>query len=297
MGLRSNPSQRQRRLGVELRRMREECGLTATKAGAEVGLSAAHLNHIEAGRTAIPAHKIRALAGVCGCKNEQLVDALVAMSQSNGRGWWSEYQHPPHNDAARDLAELESMSVRHRSFQWVQVPGLLQTSEYMRSLFAVGESEASEETRERFVEFRMRRQRLLTDPRPPEFHAVIHEAALRMEYVGREVMRRQIEYIIEVSRLPNVHIQILPFRAEAYPPCFSCPFVSYDAGVSELSTAYVEHPTSTPFVIDQPSLAQFSEAFTKLSSVALPPIEHDAGGSIPARRDSLGLIHRLLYDL
>ncbi len=114
-----------------------------------------------------------------------LIDALITMSQSNGRGWWSEYNHPPHNDDARDLAELESMSVRHRAFQWVQVPGMLQTAEYMRALFESGEPDVSPEDREAFVDFRMRRQRVLTAARPPEFHAVIHEAALRMEFVDR----------------------------------------------------------------------------------------------------------------
>jgi transcriptional regulator with XRE-family HTH domain len=297
MGLRPNPSQRQRRLGIELRRLRDECGLTATKAGGEVGLSPAHLNHIEAGRTSIPTTKIRTLVSLYGCKNEHLIDTLVAMGQSNGRGWWSEYKHPPHNDDARDLAELESMSMRYRAFQWVQVPGMLQTAEYMRALFQSGEPEASPETLERFVDFRLRRQRPLTEARPPEFHAVIHEAALRMEFVERGVMERQIEHVIEMSRHPHVRIQILPFRANVHRVRFSTPFVCYDAAVPELSTVYVEHPARSPFVADQANLAQFSEAFTKLSAVALPPIDLDATGSMPTRRDSLGMIHHLLYDL
>jgi transcriptional regulator with XRE-family HTH domain len=284
-------------LGIELRRLRDECGLTATKAGAEVGLSAAHLNHIEAGRTAISPEKLRPLVSLYGCKQEGLIDALIAMSQSNGRGWWSEYKKPPHNDDARDLAELESMSVRCRAFQWVLVPGLLQTSEYMRALFRSGEPDASEEALERFVEFRCRRQRLLTEARPPEYHAVIHEAALRMAFVERGIMERQIEHLFEMSRLPHVRIQILPFRANPQQVRFTCSFDCYDAAVTELSTVYVEHPAQSPFVNDQENLAQFSDAFTKLSAVALPPIVLDGVSSIPTRRDSLGLIQHLLYDL
>ncbi|WP_326598345.1 helix-turn-helix domain-containing protein [Streptomyces sp. NBC_01803] len=297
MGLRGKPSQRQRRLGAELRRMREDVGLTATKAGAEVGLSAAHLNHIEAGRTSISPEKIRGLAAFCGCKQERLIESLIAMSQSNGRGWWSEYEHPPHNQAVRDLAELESMSVRLRAFQWVNVPGMLQTPEYMRALFKAGHPDMPAENREQFVEFRLRRQRLLTDPKPPEFHAVIHEAALRMEFVGREVMQRQVEHMVEMACLPHVKIQILPFRTEAYPGGFGCSFVCFDAAVAELSTVYVEHPASSPFVIDQSNLAQFSDAFANLGAVALPPIAPGAASNVSVRRDSLGLIQRLMYDL
>jgi transcriptional regulator with XRE-family HTH domain len=297
MGLRTNPTHRQCRLGVELRRLRDESGLTATNVGRELGFSAAHLNNIEAGRTAISASKLRALAKVYGCQSEQLIDALVAMGQSNGRGWWSEFAHPPHNDMARDLAELESMSVRHRNFQWVYVPGLLQTAEYMRALFRLGHQGEQEDAIERFVDFRLRRQRLLTDARPPEYHAVIHEGALRMEFVGREVMRQQLEHVIQIARLPNVSIQVLPFRAEAYPPRFGCAFDCYDASVPELSTVYVEHPMASPFVVDQSSISQFSDAFTKLSAVALPPIDLESGDSIRVRRNSLGLIQRILYEL
>lgn len=297
MGLRLNPTQRQRRLGVELRRLRDASGLTATKVGGELGFSAAHLNNIEAGRTAISPTKLRVLAKLYGYRNVQLIDHLVDMSQSNGRGWWSEYGHPPHNDMARDLAELEAMSVRHRNFQWVYVPGLLQTAEYMRALFRLGHQGEPEETVERFVEFRLRRQRLLTDARPPEYHAVIHEAALRMEFAGRDVMRRQIEHVIEMARLPNVLIQVLPFRAEAYPPRFGCAFDCYDAPAPELSTVYLEHPMGSPFVVDQSDIEQFSEAFTKLSAVALPPIDLEGGDSIRVRRNSLGLIQRILYEL
>ncbi|SFD15209.1 helix-turn-helix domain-containing protein [Streptomyces aidingensis] len=298
MGLRANPSQRQRRLGAELRRLRLDGGLTATAAGKEFGFSAAHVNNIEAGRTAIAPARLRALAELYGCKDERLIDALIAMSQSNGRGWWSEFRHPPHSDEACDLAELEEMSVRHRSFQWIHIPGLLQTEEYMRALFRGGQPDLPEESIERFVRFRMRRQRLLVEARAPELHAVVHEAALRMEFVGREVMRRQIEHLMrQATRLPHVRLQILPFRAEAYPPSFSCPFVCYDAAVPELSTVYIDHPTLSSFVIDQPSLVQFSDAFTRLSSVALPPVEAEAEVSSPARRDSFGLMQRLLYEL
>jgi transcriptional regulator with XRE-family HTH domain len=297
MGLRVNPTQRQRRLGLELRRLREEQGLTATKAGAVAGLSAAHLNHIEAGRTAIAPAKLAALLDLYGCKQE-VAGGLTALSQATGRGWWSEYRRPPLEDRAADLAELESLSVRHRSFQWMQVPGLLQTAEYMRALFTIGHPEAPAETIERFVDFRLRRQHLLTEgSAPPEFHAVIHEAAFRMEFAGRDIMERQIEHVVEMARLPHVTVQILPFKSDFHRVHFSSPFVVYDAAAPELSTVYVEHPARSPFITDQDNLRHFSEAFTKLSAVALPAIDHEAARSIPIRRDSLGLLQRVLYDL
>jgi hypothetical protein len=67
--------------------------------------------------------------------------------------------------------------------------------------------------------------------------------------------------------------------------------------VAELSTVYLEHPMASPFVTDQARLVQFSETFTKLSAVALPPVELEAGDSIRVRRNSLGLLQRILYEL
>jgi hypothetical protein len=296
MGLRANPTQRQRRLGIELRRLRDSCGLSAADAGAFADLGSPHLGHIEAGRTAIPEAKLRALTAAYGCQNEPLVNGLVAMSEATGKGWWSEFRKPPLAQKSFDLAELESASVAHRTFQWVHVPGLLQTTEYMRTLFEGGEPDASPATIDTFVEFRQRRQQVLVDASPPTFHAVIHEAALHMQFAGPDVMRRQIEHLVAMTRLPHVLIQILPFRANIYPR-FSAPFVVFEHSVPELSTVYVEHPVSTSFISDQTHLAQFADTFDSLSAAALPPIDPRVEPEFHARRDSLGLIQHVLYTL
>ncbi len=296
MGLRANPTQRQRRLGMELRRLRTAAGLSVGEAAAAAGLGPPHLGHIEAARTAIPEVKLRALAAAYGCQSEPLIEALVAMGQATGRGWWSDFRGPHHSDAARDLAELESLSIAHRSFQWVHIPGLLQTPEYMRTLFVGGNPEASPAAIERFVEFRLQRQQVLTGEAPPRFHAVIHEAALRMQFVGPHIMRRQIEHLVELAKLPNVLIQILPFRAEVHPQ-FSAPFVIYDHSVAQLSTAYVEHPNTSPFIGEPRELHEFDTEFNKLSEAAFAPVPAVIEPKFYTERDSLGLIQHVLFTL
>ncbi|MEV0275313.1 helix-turn-helix transcriptional regulator [Streptomyces sp. NPDC050610] len=294
MGLRANATQRQRRLGVELRRLRDVGGLSVAEAASFAGLGAPHLGHIEAARTAIPEAKIRALAAAYGCQNESLVDGLVAMGASTGRGWWSDYRKVLSADAL-DLAELEASCAGCKTFQWLYVPGVLQTPEYTRALFKGGEPEASPQTMELSVEFRQHRQRMLTGGSLTAFHAVIHEAALHMQFVGAEVMRRQVEHLVEMARLPHVCIEILPFKAAAYPAPFGAPFVVFEGAVPELNTVYVEHPISSPFVSGQAQLAQFSDAFSRLSAVALPPIDLRVEPEFHVRKDSLGLIQHLLY--
>ncbi|MEV0262603.1 helix-turn-helix transcriptional regulator [Streptomyces sp. NPDC050617] len=294
MGLRANATLRQRRLGIELRRLRDACGLSVADAAGFAGLGAPHLGHIEAARTAIPEAKIRALADAYGCRKEPLVDALVAMGASTGRGWWSDYRKVLSADAL-DLAELEASCAGCKTFQWLYVPGVLQTPEYTRALFRGVESEASPQTVRASIEYRQHRQRMLVGGSPAAFHAVIHEAALHMQFVGVDVMRRQVEHLVEMARLPHVRIELLPFKAAAYPAPFGAPFVVFEAAVPELNTVYVEHPISSPFVSAQEQLVQFSAAFDHLSAVALPPIDLRVEPEFHVRKDSLGLIQHLLY--
>ncbi|KNB51390.1 helix-turn-helix domain-containing protein [Streptomyces caatingaensis] len=295
MGLRSNPTQRQRRLGAELRRLRLAAGLSVAEAAAAAGLGPPHLGHIEAARTAIPEVKLRALMAAYGCRSESLVNALVAMSVSSGRGWWSDYKRHV-GGRGTDLAELEASATSSRSFQWLYIPGLLQTPDYIRTLLAAGERDADEELLDTYVEFRLGRQRVLTEG-SLHLHAVIHETALRMRFVPGDIMRAQLEHLLRMALLPQVRIQILPLSATFHPPAFSSPFVLYEAGVPELGTVYVEQPVASPFLSEQQHLAAFTTSFQELASAALDPIDPQSLGEFHARRDSLGLIQHVLYTL
>ncbi|MEU1784125.1 helix-turn-helix transcriptional regulator [Streptomyces abikoensis] len=297
MGLRPNPTQRQRRLGIELRKLRDASGMNGVTAGTYAGLGPQHLGHIEAARTGIPEEKLRALLAAYGCNSKTKAEALVAMSQSTGKGWWSDYRKGPIPPSARDLAELEAMSAGHRSFQWMHIPGLLQTTEYMRALFEGGQPSAPPDDIDTFVNFRQKRQSILTRHDPPDFHAVIHEAALRMRMVSTSVMRRQIEHLVEMARLPHIRVQILPFDADVFPTGFGTTFVLFDHVVPELSTAYVEQPVSSPFISDQEQYRRFADSFQYLTRAALDPIDPNVEPEFYKRRDSLALIQHLLYTM
>ncbi|MGI5339345.1 helix-turn-helix domain-containing protein [Streptomyces sp. CA-181903] len=295
MGLRANPTQRQRRLGLELRRLRLAAGLSVGEAAAVAGLGPPHLGHIEAARTAIPEVKLRALADAYGCRSEPLVDALVEMGRSTGRGWWSDYKRHMASEAL-DLAELEASSVSCRSFQWLYVPGLLQTPDYVRALIEGGESDADPALREKYIEFRLRRQDAVLSG-TLRFHAVVHETALRLQFVPPHVMRDQIEHLVRMARLPQIRIQLLPFKTGVYPPSSNTPFLVFQAAVPELDTVYIEQPASSPFISDQQHLRGFSKSFEDLQAIALPPIDPRTEREFSTDRDSLSLIHHLLYTL
>jgi hypothetical protein len=222
-------------------------------------------------------------------------EALVAMSESTGKGWWSAYRKVSARSAL-DLVELESCATTMLSYETLVVPGLLQTEEYMRVLFETGRPDASPEEIDRLVHFRLERQAVLHGKLQPNFHAVIHEAALRIRVGSPKVMREQLTHLIRVSRDPGVTIQILPFEAGT-PTWFDTPFLILDNGVSGLETVRVEHPASPLNLCDEESISRYAATFDGLCGSALPTLNADGSPERHEQRDSWGLIQHILYTL
>ncbi|MER5665544.1 helix-turn-helix domain-containing protein [Streptomyces mirabilis] len=293
MALRSSTTERQRRLGAELRKMREQAGHSVTEGGAFIGMGRAHLGHVEAGRTAIPADKLRALCHAYGCTREPLVEALVVMGEDSGKGWWTEYRRT-FSQPILDLAELEAAADSLFSYESLFIPGILQTPEYTRSIFR--SSERPHDDLERAVQFRMERQQILRQAEPPSLHAVIHEAALHVRFGGVTIMRRQLLHLIHVAELPHVTIQVLPFTAEGL-SAFSTPFLLADSHGSALETVLVEDPAATLYVHEGEAVLKYRTRFDRLRTAALPPLDPAVPASTHESRDSLALLQHLLYNL
>lgn len=167
MALRTQISERQRRIGAEYRRLREEAGLTAKEAAECIKMGGPQLSHIEAARTSLDPARVRALAAAYGCADEQYVDALIEMGAGDGKGWWTSYKgHLP--DFSLDLAELEDAALSVDNYETFYVPGLLQTPGYTSGIYehrygrTVGDPEGS-------LRFRRERQSVLTRACCPEF--------------------------------------------------------------------------------------------------------------------------------
>lgn len=273
--------------------MREARGITTNNAAAAADMRAPFLSKIEAGRTAIATDRIHKLCKYYGGISAPYFEVLVAMSESSGKGWWSAYQGRV-TQYALNLAELEASTVDLRLYDPLLVPGLFQTEEYIRALF--GDVQPTHATADDAVNFRLERQRVLTGEAPPIVHAVIHEAALRMHYGGPEVMRAQLHHLIEVASLPNVTVQIFPFRARMYPGV-STSFLYAAPRIEELATVVLDHPAEPIYRDTQEHLSQYRSLFDRLTKSALAPVDPRIAPESHAVPDSLTLIQHLLYDL
>lgn len=293
MGLRANPTFRQRRFGAEVRKLRERSGLSVAAGAALMGMQASHISNVESGRTGLSPQRLRALADAASGASSTFVDALLELGQDSGKGWWTEYRREL-RPSLMDLAELEERATRIVSYEPMFVPGLLQTADYATAMYRGGYTSASREEQDLEVEFRMRRQKVLAGERSPSFHAVIHEAALHATLGNRQIMRGQLLRLIEASRLPNVTIQVLPFDG---PVPFGTSFTLVEPSVPELSTVIVAHIERSLYLGDDDALARYNDWFARLRNVALPPVDAGVQPEAHAAKDSLGLMQRLLYPL
>jgi transcriptional regulator with XRE-family HTH domain len=293
VGLRTTISERQRRLGYELKHLREQAGFSAGEAAERIGMGRAQLSQIETAKTTILTERLYDLCRLYGCKDKTYIEALVSMSEATGKGWWTAYRKPM-EQGPLNMAELEEGARVLRMHQSLLIPGLFQTADYARALFT--SPKLGFENTEDTLRFRMERQNVLTRDDPPSVHAVIHESALRMRFGGTQVLRGQLLRLIELARLPHVTIQIYPFASRAH-AALTGNFVHVIPSVPELGTVVLEQPSGFQYLGDRGSLSQYGALFESLAEYALAPVDVSLAPEAHSVKDSLALIQHVLYTL
>ncbi|NYI05694.1 helix-turn-helix domain-containing protein [Allostreptomyces psammosilenae] len=291
---RTNPTERQLRLGAELRKLRERAGVQPPEAAALLGLDRSRISHIEAARLGIRPERVQLLAESYGCTDATFVAALVERAQERSRGWWSSYRGRL-KQSTLDLAELEFHASYIWTFETLFIPGLLQTEGYARSIFDGVDYPLSAGELEARLSFRLQRQQILVGENAPEYHAIIHEAALRVGVGGPAVMRQQLLRLIEMGELPNVTIQVIPFEGSIH-PALNGTYVFLGDEVSELSTVFVEHPVSSLFIRDSESIDRYKNLHAGLARRGLPAVEKMSSG-VNSEKSTVGLLQHILYTL
>ncbi|MFI0767386.1 helix-turn-helix domain-containing protein [Streptomyces sp. NPDC021218] len=272
MATTSSPTLKQRRLGAELRKLRERAGLTSTAAAAELGVQQARVSMIEAGRYAVGADRVRVMARTYSCADEDLVDALADMTGGRARGWWDEYrEHLPASFA--DLAELEHQAHGLRVAVVIHIPGLLQTVDHARAVIREAAPPLRAYEVEHRLSHRMKRQSILYGDKPVPYTAIIHEAALRMEFGGVETVRAQLEHLIAMSEMDNVTVQVIPFGGGGTFPGAGQSLDYVIGPVSQLDTVQLDLAWGCQFVDAEAELARYRAVVHRMETTALQPRE------------------------
>jgi transcriptional regulator with XRE-family HTH domain len=256
---------RRRRLGLELRALREMAGLSGEDVADRTGWSTSKVSRMEIGRNPPGPTDLVRLLDLYGVTDPARRDQLtVLLREAKRKGWWQIYSDIPYST----LIGLEAEAVSMLTYQQL-VHGLFQIEPYARAIIAETIPGVDAETLEQRVEVRLTRQAVLTRERPLEVRAVLDETCIRRLVGGREVMKRQLARVLELAERPNIILQVLPFEVGAHPGTMLGPFdVLGFEHPADPGVVYVESD-SDPYPDREGDLQRYAAAFDQLRSMAL----------------------------
>ncbi|MGH3344552.1 MAG: helix-turn-helix domain-containing protein [Carbonactinosporaceae bacterium] len=260
---------RLRRLGAQLRRLRESAGLTLHVAAARLGCSESKISRIENGLIGVHPHDLDAFLDAYGVTDSGLREGLAILARAaRCRGWWQSYRDVI-SDRHEDFISLESEATSERVHEMYLVPGLLQSADYTRAVVGGVPGRNDPERVERIVETRAARQQVLFREPPLQFWAVVGEAALRQVVGCPGMMREQLRQIVEIASFDHVTVQVLPFTAGAHAG-LDGPFTLLQFRPAGLEVAYLENLTSGVYVEGESDIDRYVLTFDHLRASALP---------------------------
>ncbi|MFD7680878.1 MULTISPECIES: helix-turn-helix domain-containing protein [unclassified Streptomyces] len=261
------PTTRRRQLGADLRRLRERKGLTLEEAGARVGISKATLSRYETKEGTV---KWPAVDALCREYDVTEVERLALVELAKGakiQGWWRSLADPI-PDSMNLMLTLEDEVVREDHYACMYIPGLLQTRAYAEAVHRASEMQCPEREVQHMVDIRMKRQELLHRDEPPHIWCVIDEAAIRRSVGGRQVMKEQLQHLLDLAELPHVTVQLLTFSTGAHAAAVGS-FAILRGPAPDLDVVYVDVLSGGLFMEKQQELERYRLAFQYLSAQAL----------------------------
>lgn len=224
-------------------------------------------------RPVVPRDLDEVLLPLYGVPESRWPEYLEAAEKARRKGWWEEYDDEVLPEWFRRFVGFEQGASEVRAYEPQFVSGLLQTPEYTMAIMRRGPTELSEEDLARAVELRRKRQALVTrDHDPVSFWVILDEAALRRAAGGPEVMKTQLDHLIDMAHLPNITLQILPFSRGAHPGMGSGFTILKFPWPTDPGVVYVESGWSAGVYLEEPyEIEDHSLIFERLADLSLDP--------------------------
>lgn len=256
-------------LGKRLRTLREQAGVSFEDAARAIEVTPLTVRRIEKAEVGLRIPYVRELLVTYGVPAQEIDDFLELAREANQPGWWYKYRDVL-PEWFKAYVSLESEATVIRLYEPHYVPGLLQTHDYAAALLRVGFPNESKEDIDRRVSLRLKRQDLLAKSDAPAVWAILDETVLRRPVGGTEVMRAQIDRMLQSLEQPKVRIQIMPLAVGAHPGAFG-PFHHFRFGFSELpDVVYSENLTGAVYVDRPEDVVSYLEVLDRMSVQAEP---------------------------
>ncbi len=265
---RHGPTVRRRRLGAELRRLREESGLTIERVAKSLECSDSKISRIENGQVGASPRDVRDMLELYEVDAQQR-DALIEIArEARQKGWWHAYRDVPVVPAS---IGLEEGATALRMYAALLVPGLLQTRDYAIAVLRALQPSLDAEQFERWVDLRLRRQSLLDRAGAPALWTILDEAVLRRPVGGAEVMRDQLRRLAEASERPNVTLQVLPFAAGEHAGMDGGFTIFGFSRSADSDVVHLDNSSGDLYLEDPEEIRRYNEVFDQLKTAALRP--------------------------
>jgi transcriptional regulator with XRE-family HTH domain len=262
-------------VGVQLAGIREDFGLSQDQAARAVGFSAPKLSRIESGKGRRPPAEgdVRALLELYKTDEHEAQVLLQLLRRAGEPGWWQRYDKRLMPEWFDRLVGLQEAATTIRTFEIQYVPGLLQTAAYTRAVVERGLPTAPAREVQRRIELRTRRRELLERADAPQLWAIIDESVLLRVLGGREVMREQLQHLLDMAQRPHVTVQIVPLDVtNASAPAIPVTYLRF-GGLDLPDIVYLEHIKSAAFLEDRDETEEYRLALDRLGDEALNPRE------------------------
>jgi transcriptional regulator with XRE-family HTH domain len=258
-------------VGAQLRRLREAGGITREQAGYHIRSSESKISRLELGRVGFKDRDVADLLELYGVDDAGKREGLVSLArEANAPGWWHAFDDVLPN-WFQTYVGLEEAASLIRSYEIQFLPGLLQTEAYARAVITAGAPGMAVGEIDRRVHLRSQRQSLLRNENPPQFWCVLDEAALHRPLGGRRVMRAQLRHLLELTELPNLSLQIMPFRLGGH---------AGDGGAFSIlrfpepdlpDVVYVEQLVSASYLDKREYVERYARTMDRLTVDSQPP--------------------------
>lgn len=258
-------------LGSHLRRFREAAGMTPAEAGYRIRASRSKISRMENGRVGFKERDVTDLLTLYGVTDSETRSSVLSLiGLADAVGWWSRFDEVLPGWFESYLG-LESVASLIRSFELQFVPGLFQTEDYARGVVLLGPGAVPGAVTDSRVALRLKRQDLLTRPDAPRVWTVVDEGVLRRPIGGRPVMRAQLARLVEITELPNVTLQVMPFGRGGHAAAGgSFNLLRFDeADVPDM--VYIEQLASAVYLDKREDVDLYAGVMDRLGAKALTP--------------------------
>jgi transcriptional regulator with XRE-family HTH domain len=261
-----SPTLRRRELASQLRDLRKQSGRTVEDVARELLCSPPKISRIETGVRPASLRDVRDLCTIYGV-DDSLRDRLMGLArEAKQQGWWNKYE-----DIAIDrLIGLEIEAAQVSSYESCVIPWMFQTKEYARAVIRGSLPRIDDHVLDERVAARITRQEIITRESPPHFWSLADESSLRRRVGSNQIMRDQLNGMVDLAAIPNMTLQVVPFGLGAHPGLDNTfEFLEFQSG--QPPVVYLENMAGGLYLESVSDVDRYKEALMHLRAGALDP--------------------------